>query len=74
VLEADSRLILFHRICPGLFLADNSIFLAIATMLYVFHISKANNQHSAEITPAIEYDGFIRYLCTMFICRPQLTC
>jgi len=69
VLEADSRLILFHRICPGLFLADNSIFLAIATMLYVFHISKANDQHSAEITPAIEYDGFIRYLCT-----PQLTC
>jgi hypothetical protein len=50
----------FRRICPGLFLADNSVFLAIATMLYAFNISKAKDQQGAEITPAVEYDGFIR--------------
>jgi len=60
--KADSCAISFCRICPGLFLADNSIFIAIATMLYVFNISKAKDQDGVEITPAVEYDGFIRYL------------
>jgi len=65
-----------RRICPGLFLADNSIFLAIATMLYVFNISKAKDLHGAEITPAVEYDGFIShprpFTCSIQPRSPQL--
>jgi len=65
-----------RRICPGLFLADNSIFLAIATMLCVFNISKAKDQHGVEITPAVEYDGFIShprpFACSIQPRSPQL--
>ena len=51
----------FYRICPGLYLAENSLFLATATILYVFNISKAKDGNGAEIIPPIEYDGFVRY-------------
>ncbi|KAF7974983.1 hypothetical protein HWV62_10733 [Athelia sp. TMB] len=48
-----------RRVCPGMSLAENSVFLAIATLLYVFNISKAKNASGEDITPAVEYDGFI---------------
>lgn len=51
-----------YRICPGLYLAENSVFLAIATILYIFNISKAKDENGVEIVPPVEYDGFIRYL------------
>ncbi|KZP12803.1 cytochrome P450 [Athelia psychrophila] len=52
-----------RRICPGMSLADNSVFLAVSTLLYIFNISKAKDADGEDITPAIEYDGFI--------CHPQ---
>lgn len=49
------------RICPGLYLADNSIFLAVATMLAVINITKARDEQGKEIIPDVDYRGFIRY-------------
>ncbi|KAK0204195.1 cytochrome P450 [Desarmillaria ectypa] len=49
-------------ICPGIHLAENSVFLAIATMLSVFHISKAvDSVTGEEINLEVEYDGFISH-------------
>ena len=53
------------RICPGMYFAHNSIFIAIAQMLYVFNFSKARNDAGREITPGVEYDGFIRCVFPM---------
>ncbi|TFK41697.1 cytochrome P450 [Crucibulum laeve] len=50
-----------RRICPGLYLAKNSIFLSIATILYVFSISKALDENGNEVTPDVQYDGFISH-------------
>jgi len=49
-------------ICPGMYLAENSLFIAAATILFIFQISKATDpENGREIVPEIEYDGFIRY-------------
>ena len=53
------------RVCPGMSLAENSVFLAIATLLYVFSISKAKDADGEDITPAVEYDGFIWYVVSL---------
>ena len=50
------------RICPGMFFAMNSIFIGIATMLYVFNISKAKDKDGREIVPEVDFRGFIRYV------------
>ena len=50
------------RICPGMFFAMNSIFIGIATMLYVFNISKAKDEHGHEIEPRCDYTpNMVRY-------------
>lgn len=51
-----------QRICPGMYFAHNSIFIAVARMLYVFGITKAHDELGHDIVPAVEYDGFIRYV------------
>lgn len=51
-----------RRICPGMFLAVNSIFVNIARMLYVFTISPGKDNHGNDILPQVEYRGFIRYV------------
>jgi cytochrome P450 len=48
-----------RRICPGLALADNSLFLTIASMLAVLHITKAVDDKGNEVEPKVWYDGFI---------------
>ncbi|OBZ77609.1 O-methylsterigmatocystin oxidoreductase [Grifola frondosa] len=48
-----------RRICPGMYMAVNSVFIAVATMLYVLDISKARDEHGAEIEPEVECSGFI---------------
>lgn len=48
------------RICPGMFFAMNSIFIGIATMLYVFDITKSKDEHGHEIVPEVDFRGFIR--------------
>ncbi|EKM56447.1 uncharacterized protein PHACADRAFT_92801 [Phanerochaete carnosa HHB-10118-sp] len=50
-----------RRICPGMYFAHNSVFIAIARMLYVFNFSKTRDHVGNEITPEIEYGGFISH-------------
>ncbi|EIN09035.1 cytochrome P450 [Punctularia strigosozonata HHB-11173 SS5] len=51
-----------RRICPGLHLADSSVFLGVATMLYAFRMSKARDEETGEeITPVADFDGFISH-------------
>ena len=51
-----------RRICPGMFLADNSIFINIAAMLYVFNISPERASNGDDIIPHVEFHGFIRFV------------
>lgn len=44
-----------------MYLADNSIFIAIASFLAVFNFSKAKNKDGETIEPEVDYAGFIRY-------------
>ena len=46
-----------------MYFAHNSIFISIAQMLYVFNISKTRGRDGEEITPDVEYDGFIWCVC-----------
>ena len=58
---AHTRISSDRRICPGMYFAMNSIFIQIATMLYVFDIAKCRDPESgAEITPEVDFRGFIR--------------
>ncbi|KAF8588294.1 cytochrome P450 [Ramaria rubella] len=38
-----------RRICPGRYMADNSVFIAVASILHVFHISHATDNNGKEI-------------------------
>lgn len=58
------------RICPGMFLALNSIYIAVAGMLYALNISKATDEKGEEILPEIEYDGFI-WLVLLQLLSPE---
>lgn len=50
-----------HRICPGRYFADTTLFLAIANMAATLDIRKARNAEGAEVTPRISFtDSFIR--------------
>ena len=51
-----------------MFFAMNSIFIGIATMLYVFDISKSRDERGREIVPEVDFRGFIR--CVPFRCVP----
>ncbi|KAJ6616522.1 hypothetical protein B0H10DRAFT_1398184 [Mycena sp. CBHHK59/15] len=42
-------------------IAENSVFIAIATMLYAFRISKPLDGRARCQDPAVEYDGFISH-------------
>ncbi|KAI5117759.1 hypothetical protein M0805_000603 [Coniferiporia weirii] len=63
-----------RRICPGMHLAESSIFITIATMLSVFNISKAEDPNGKIIEPEVEFTGFISHP-KPFICkiRPRST-
>ncbi|KAL0958265.1 hypothetical protein HGRIS_000418 [Hohenbuehelia grisea] len=64
-LASDAVMVAFgfgRRICPGLHLAESSLFSAIAGILTVFRIEKARDLHSGEeITPEPVFDGFISH-------------
>lgn len=49
-----------RRICPGMFLAENAVFLYIASLLYVFKIVNAKDSMGRDIEPEVDYDGFLR--------------
>lgn len=50
------------RACPGLYFAENSIWIAITTMLYCFEIRKVKDVTGVEIEPVVDFDGFIRFV------------
>ncbi|KAF7348556.1 Cytochrome P450 [Mycena venus] len=50
-----------RRICPGMHIADNGVFIAIATILCMFRISKSVDEQGKIVEPIIEYDGFISH-------------
>ncbi len=58
---------ILHRICPGMFFAMNSAFIGIATMLYVFDITKSKDDSGEEIAPKVDFQGFIRYVAPDFM-------
>ncbi|KAJ3532238.1 hypothetical protein NMY22_g7821 [Coprinellus aureogranulatus] len=45
-----------RRICPGLYLAENSLFLAISMLLHAFNVSEHEDG-----PPNVEYSGFISH-------------
>ncbi|KAI0031585.1 cytochrome P450 [Vararia minispora EC-137] len=58
----DPSLIAFgfgRRICPGLHLADGSLFLYIASLLQFFVVKKALDEAGNELEPDVDYEGFI---------------
>ena len=50
-----------NRICPGLQLAESSVFLTVAAVCYVYDILKAKDVTGADIELEVDYDGFIWY-------------
>lgn len=42
-----------------MYFADNSIFIAVAMMIYVFTFTRARDGNGEEIIPEAEYEGFI---------------
>lgn len=46
-----------RRICTGLYLAENSLFLAISMLLHAFNVSGHEDG-----PPSVAYSGFIRYV------------
>ena len=47
-------------------LADATMFLYIASILYAFKIEKALDEKGEPMDPVVEYDGFIRCVQAMF--------
>ena len=50
-----------YRICPGMHLAENSIFIAVASLLSTFDFSKARDGVGNVVEPIVDFTGFIRY-------------
>ncbi|KZV73911.1 cytochrome P450 [Peniophora sp. CONT] len=48
-----------RRICPGMHLADATMFLYIASILSAFRIEKALDCKGEPMDPVVDYDGFI---------------
>lgn len=75
--EADSQLMVLPSICPGMHLADASVWIAIASLLATVDVTKAVGEDGAEITPdpaftlgtsmccpfRLCFEAFLIYLC-----------
>ena len=44
-------------VCPGQYMADTTLWIAIVTVLATSTISKARDKNGVEITPVPEYTG-----------------
>ena len=58
--EQDPHTIAFgfgRRVCPGMHIADASIFLSVSNILAVFDISKARDASGKVIEPVIDYSS-----------------
>ena len=60
-----------RRICPGMHLADATMFLYIASILHTFRIEKALDCKGEPMDPIVDYDGFIRFVVSIVIWRLQ---
>ncbi|KAG9308363.1 cytochrome P450 [Chiua virens] len=63
----DPREIAFgfgRRICPGRYLGEESLWIAIATIIYLFDLSLPTDENGTPIPPEIKYES-------PFICRPS---
>lgn len=50
------------RVCPGRSLADNNVWLVLATLIATMDIRKARGENGVEITPFLDYtSGIVRY-------------
>ena len=56
-----------RRICPGMHLADVTMFLYIASILYTFRIEKALDCKGEPMDPIVDYDGFIRFVVLIVV-------
>jgi len=56
--ETSSHTLRIRSICPGLQFADASVWLAIATALAVFHVSKVV-EGGVEVTPSVRYSDAV---------------
>ncbi|KAF7334294.1 Cytochrome P450 [Mycena sanguinolenta] len=59
--EAVSTVVAAFGICPGMHIAENSVFIAIATILCMFRISKSVDEQGNVVEPVVEYNGFISH-------------
>ncbi|KAF8656969.1 hypothetical protein AX16_002324 [Volvariella volvacea WC 439] len=51
-----------RRICPGLNLAENTVFLSISSVLALFTVSKELDPNTRkEVEPSVQYDGFVSH-------------
>ncbi|KAF9461370.1 cytochrome P450 [Collybia nuda] len=50
-----------RRICPGRYLANDTVWIAIASVLAVFDIRKSVNRDGKEVTPEVEFTSGINY-------------
>ncbi|EPS93959.1 hypothetical protein FOMPIDRAFT_48847 [Fomitopsis schrenkii] len=48
-----------RRVCPGQFLADNNVWLVLATLIATMNIRKARGEDGVEITPRLDYTSGI---------------
>ncbi|KAI0316083.1 cytochrome P450 [Amylostereum chailletii] len=49
------------RVCPGASLADTSVFLYVASILYTYRALKAVDGDGKVIEPVVDYEGFISH-------------
>jgi len=69
--DKDPRKFIFgfgRRICPGRYLADGSIFMAIANIVATMDIRKARDAAGQEITPSAEFKSGIVSRPRSFMC------
>ncbi|KAI5118847.1 hypothetical protein M0805_006166 [Coniferiporia weirii] len=58
-----------RRICPGKILAENSLFITVASLLAVFNFEKAVDASGKQIAPAGDYDDSLVRGPKPFVCK-----
>ena len=59
-----------HRVCPGRYLADASLWIAMASILATLDVTKAIGDDGKEITPPLKFiSGIARYRSTQPVLR-----
>lgn len=64
--KKEAHCVAHCRICPGMVLAVNSLFIAIAMSIAVFDISKARDETGKEIDPVHEFQAGLNRQVTIY--------